>query len=249
MKRLFENLLLMIQLLTRIPINKNLPCENDDFKRGGSFFFVIGIIIGVVQLTIFEILTPFLSLDMIVIILIIIEVIITGGFHIDGLGDTCDGFFAFKGKEKIIDIMKDSRIGTFACIAIIIDLGIKFIGYKEIILSFGSFVILIIPIISRVAISLISYIGKPAKENGTGNLFINTMKLSSVIINFLGFIVISIFILPIRRVIIVLMGVIIMVIGFNKYCCNKINGITGDSLGAMNEIAIIGVMVLLCANI
>ena len=248
MKRYFENFLLMLQVLTRIPINKSLPCENTDFKRGANFFAIVGLVIGLIQFIVYSFLIKFFNLDIAVIFVIIIDILITGGFHIDEFGDTCDGFFATKGKDKIIDIMKDSRIGTFACIGIIINILIKFIGYTTILNNITSYIIILLPMISRVSIVLISYIGKAAKEIGSGNLFINTVTFKEVIINYLLFILIAIFILDIKRLLIIVIISIITTILFNKYCNSKINGITGDSLGANNELVMLILLIVLSGN-
>ena len=248
MKRYFENFLLMLQVLTRIPINKSLPCENTDFKRGANFFAIVGLVIGLIQFIVYSFLIKFFNLDIAVIFVIIIDILITGGFHIDGFGDTCDGFFATKGKDKIIDIMKDSRIGTFACIGIIINILIKFIGYTTILNNITSYLIILLPMISRVSIVLISYIGKAAKEIGSGNLFINTVTFKEVIINYLLFILIAVFMVDIKRLLIIVIISSITTILFNKYCNSKINGITGDSLGANNELVMLILLIVLSGN-
>lgn len=245
MRRYFESFLLMLQILTRIPINKSLPCENTDFKRGANFFAIVGLVIGLIQFVVYSFLIKYFNLDIAVIFIIIIDVLITGGFHIDGFGDTCDGFFATKGKDKIIDIMKDSRIGTFACIGIIINLLIKFIGYTTVLNNTTSYIIILLPIISRVSIVLISYIGKAAKKTGSGNLFINTVTFNEVIINYLLFILIAIFMLDLKKILLILVISIIITILFNKYCNSKINGITGDSLGANNELVMLILLITL----
>lgn len=245
MKRYFENFLLMLQVLTRIPINKSLPCENTDFKRGSNFFVIVGLVIGLIQFVVYSFLIKFFSLDIAVIFIIIIDIFVTGGFHIDGFGDTCDGFFATKGKDKIIDIMKDSRIGTFACIGIIINLLIKFIGYTTVLNNTTSYIIILLPMISRVSIVLISYIGKSAKEIGSGNLFINTVTFNEVIINYLLFILMAIFMVDLKRLFMILLTSIITTILFNKYCNSKIDGITGDSLGANNELVMLILLIIL----
>lgn len=245
MRRYFENFLLMLQVLTRIPINKSLPCENIDFKRGANFFVIVGLVIGLIQFIVYSFLIKFFSLDIVVIFIIIIDILITGGFHIDGFGDTCDGFFATKGKDKIIEIMKDSRIGTFACIGIIINLLIKFIGYNSVLNNTTSYIIILLPMISRVSIVLISYIGKAAKETGSGNLFINTISFNQVMVNYLIFILIAIFMVDLKRLFMILIISIITTILFNKYCNSKINGITGDSLGANNELVMLILLIIL----
>ena len=47
-------------------------------------------------------------------------ILITGGFHLDGLADTCDGIFSARKRERMLEIMRDSRIGTHGCLALIL---------------------------------------------------------------------------------------------------------------------------------
>ena len=238
MRSYFNSFLLMLQMLTRFPEKKELACQDDDFRRGSNFFFIIGIIIGVLQYTTYIILRNILPVYALSILLIILELTATGAFHVDGLGDTCDGFFAAKGSDKILDIMKDSRIGTFACIAIILDILIRFEGYKFIISgSLYGPLLIIIPALSRASIALICFIGRPAKEKGLGNLFINNVTLKEVMINYIGIIIICfLFSLhPLRIAFLITLSVLVVLI-FNALCRNKIGGITGDSLGATNEL-------------
>jgi adenosylcobinamide-GDP ribazoletransferase len=235
----------MLQLLTRVPINKALPCENDNFKNGANFFSLIGLLIGLCQYILFIVLTKVIPINFAVISIIIFDILITGALHIDGFGDTCDGFFAFKGKDKIIEIMKDSRIGTFGCIGIVLNLLIKYEGYLLVVSNWKAIFIIIIPMISKFSMILLSYIGKPAKEKGSGNLFINTVTLKEVIVN-------TIFVLAIEflmnfsfQTILLLVSAIIITILFNLLCNSKINGITGDSLGANNELVVLISLIIL----
>jgi adenosylcobinamide-GDP ribazoletransferase len=101
-----------------VPINKSLPCENEDYKNSAIFFWLIGLLIGLCQYLLFIVLEKIIPINFVVISIIRFEILITGALHMDGFGDTCDGFFAFKGKDRIIEIMKDRRISAFGCIGI-----------------------------------------------------------------------------------------------------------------------------------
>jgi len=244
MKRYINNLLLMLQVLTRVPINKSFPCEKEDFKNGANFFWFIGLLVGLCQY-ILSIVLPTMHVNFTAIAIIIFEILITGALHIDGFGDICDGFFAFKGKDKIIEIMKDSRIGTFGCIGIVLDLLIKYQGYILLLTEQKSILLLVIPMISRASMIFLSYIGKPAKEKGTGNLFINVVSLREAIVNALLVIIIgSLLGYTLETAILVFASVIITVL-FNIMCNLKINGITGDCLGANNELVVLLSLVML----
>lgn len=239
MKKYYYDFLLMLQVLTRVHINRSLPCENKNFKNGANYFSLIGLLIGLCQFGLFILLSKTIAVNFAVIVIIIFDALITGAMHIDGFGDTCDGFFAFKGKDKIIEIMKDSRIGTFACIGIVLNLLIKYQGYLLLAVNSKTITIILIPMISRFSMILLSYIGKPAKENGSGNLFINTVTIKEVIVNTAFVLVIGFSLNSIFQTAFLLISAIVITILFNLLCNSKINGITGDSLGANNELVVL----------
>jgi len=206
---------------------------------------LIGLLIGMLQYLLSILLIRFIPVNFAAMAIIIFEILITGALHMDGFGDCCDGFFAFKGKDKIIEIMKDSQIGTFGCIGIVLNLLIKYQGYVLIFENNYYIFLLIIPMISRLSMIFLSYIGKPAKKQGSGNLFIDTVKLKEVLVNTI-FVLITGFILgQIVMTIILFVATIIITLLFYSLCNSKINGITGDCLGANNESVVLVMLVLL----
>lgn len=233
----------MLQFLTRIPININLECKQDNFKKAAFYLPIIGLIVGGIEWSVYYILNIFLPADINAVLVFIISVLVTGALHIDGLGDTCDGFYAFKGKDRIIEIMKDSRIGSYACIAIVVDILLKVSSLTYIIGNKLGFIIILAPIIGRLSIIFISLIGKPAKSTGSGNLFIGNM--SKTIVFFAGLLsfAISVILIGISNSAIIFLISIIVTILVNKYSESKINGITGDLLGANNELVEIFVLI------
>ena len=240
----FNNFLLMLQMLTRIPIPLELDCSQDHFKKGALFLPIVGVIIGGIQWGVYFILSRILPPAIVAAIIVMVGVIITGGLHVDGLGDTCDGFFAFKGKDKIIEIMKDSRVGTFACIAIFSDLLLKIIAITYCIEYKLHLVILVAPILSRFAINLISLIGKPAKKTGSGNLFVGNMSKYIVMFSACITVALSWLFLGFDETVITMLITIFIVVLFNFYSDRKIGGLTGDLLGATNELVEIVVLLV-----
>jgi adenosylcobinamide-GDP ribazoletransferase len=244
MKDTICNLLLFIQFFTRIPINFSLPCEKENFRRGSVFLPVVGLIIGAIQWIVYKLLIKVLPLNPTIIIVLLVGVLLTGGLHIDGLGDTCDGFFAFKGSDRIIEIMKDSRIGTYACIATIFDFLFKYTLLGAVAPKF-SIAIIVVPMISRFTTVVLSFMGKTAKNTGSGNLFIGNIGKSQVAITTALTIGILILIMNPRYVIMLLISGIILSTILNQFSKSKIGGITGDILGANNELVEILTLILI----
>lgn len=233
----------MLQFLTRIPINISLECKQDNFRRAAFYLPIIGLIVGGIQWIAYYVLNIFLPANITAVLIFIVSVLITGALHVDGLGDTCDGFYAFKGKDKIIEIMKDSRIGTFACIAIVADILLKISAMTYIIENKLTVIIILAPILGRLSITFISLIGRPAKSSGSGNLFIGNMSRTIVLFAALLTFAISIIFIGITDSAIIIVITSLVSLSVNKYSESKINGITGDILGANNELVEISILI------
>ncbi len=244
MKEIFCNFLLMIQFLTRIPVNVSLPCEKDNFRRASIFFPVIGLVVGGIQWGVYKLLVNIIPIDAVMIIILIVGVIVTGAIHIDGLGDTCDGFFAFKGSDRIIEIMKDSRIGTYACIAMVMDLLLKYTLFSFIVPKF-SVAIIAAPMISRCSVLFLGFKGKTAKSTGTGNFFIGNVGIAQFIIGLVITLGVLALLMTPRYIVILLIAALILSFIFNLFCEKRIGGLTGDTLGANNELVELLTLILI----
>lgn len=248
MKEFFNNLLLYFQFFTRIPINKCLKCEKENFRDGAFFFPVVGLFIGSVQWGIYKLLNPIFPATIIAVIVLIVPVILTGGLHQDGLGDTFDGFFCFKGeKEKLLEVMKDSRIGTYACIAIIADMLLRFAAITTIIQSGMTYILIAAPIIGRLSVVYICNIGKPAKKISSANIYIQNIGIKGLILSIIITILFLFKFIEIKYLLILIVGALIVSTLFNMLCNNKIGGLNGDTLGCNYEMVDVFTMLLYIA--
>ncbi|MBU3110888.1 adenosylcobinamide-GDP ribazoletransferase [Clostridium lacusfryxellense] len=247
-KEYINDFLLFFQFFTRIPINKSLNCGQENFKRGSIFFPVVGLFIGVVQWLVYYGLMKVLPINITTVFIVIIPIIITGGLHVDGLGDTCDGFFSFKGdKYKIIEIMKDSTVGTYATIAVVFDMLVRYAAVSTVIGRNLPLILIATPIIARFSVVFISFIGKNAKETGSGNIFIGNIDVKRLVIAAFITIILGTLLIGFYKSAILMLSAILLSFLFNKFCESKITGLTGDTLGANNELVEILTMVLFIA--
>ena len=250
MKRFINNFLLYFQFLTRIPINMNLDCSQENFKDGIFFFPVVGFFMGLVQWCTYKIMSNFFNASITAVFVFILPIILTGGLHVDGLGDIFDGFFCFKGNsEKMLEVMKDSRIGTYSCVAIIVDLLLRYSLISTIIVSGYTYILIASPIIARLSVVYICTIGKRAKKVSSANIYINNTDAKGVILSFLlSFLFVFKFI-GIKYSLILIVGALIMATLFNVVCNKKIGGLNGDSLGCNFEIVDVFTMLFFVALI
>ncbi len=125
-----------IMFLTRIPVGKNLPYSKDYLQSSAKYFSWVGILVGLIGGLVFAGLSLYFSSALSIIFSMLVTIIITGSFHEDGLADCCDAFGGGWSKEKILTIMKDSRLGTYGVVGLILALSIKFMLLLELCAAF-----------------------------------------------------------------------------------------------------------------
>ncbi len=107
-----KRLLLAITFLTRLPIPVSKEISKEDVAKTTPFFPLVGLIIGSLLFVVNYILSFIFPNFAINTIIIISLIAITGGLHLDGLMDTCDGLLSGKDRERTLEIMRDSRVGA-----------------------------------------------------------------------------------------------------------------------------------------
>lgn len=121
---------------TRIPCPKNIDHNPDYLNRASRYFPLIGWIVGAVAFFTFYISTYLFNVEIAVILSMVVTILTTGAFHEDGFADVCDGFGGGWTKEKILLIMKDSAIGAYGAIGVVLLLILKFSSVASLLSQF-----------------------------------------------------------------------------------------------------------------
>ena len=108
-----------LQFLTRLPVPRRSVGLEEQLGKAAAFFPLVGVIVGCGAALVFLLLERVLPLSASVLGAIIFAAFITNGLHEDGLADTFDGFGAGWTRERILEIMRDSRIGVYGMLALI----------------------------------------------------------------------------------------------------------------------------------
>ena len=115
--------LVAVQFFTRIPITgavaRWMGFEPSWISRCTRFFPLIGLLLGLGLAALFTLLTLIFNQSISIILTTIVGILATGAFHEDGFADFCDGFGGGQTPERIITIMRDSRIGAYGAIGIV----------------------------------------------------------------------------------------------------------------------------------
>ncbi|HSH65515.1 MAG TPA: adenosylcobinamide-GDP ribazoletransferase, partial [Bacteroidia bacterium] len=127
MKKEIKIFFTALLFFTRIPCPKWVDHAPDFLTKSSRYFPMVGIIVGTIGASIYYVCSYILPHPVAILLSMISTILTTGAFHEDGLGDMCDGFGGGWTKEKILLIMKDSRMGTYGIIGMMAVLSLKFV--------------------------------------------------------------------------------------------------------------------------
>lgn len=160
--------------------------------------------------------------------------------------DSVDGFLGGNNKEDILDIMKDGSTGAKGVVALVSLLLLKFVLLVEMPLWLKDAVLFFTPSIGRWTMVIAAFLGKPARlKNSMGKLFMDYVSwrevvFASLTLAVVGILLFKLYFLPL---VIIGIGIVLLVL---KYCQKKIGGISGDILGAINEIVEVSILLVIC---
>ncbi len=114
-----------LMFYTRIPCPKWVGHDPEYLNKATRYLPFIGWIVGGLSATTFLLADAFFTSITALLLSLGVSVLTTGAFHEDGFADVCDGFGGGWTKEKILTIMKDSRVGTYGAVGLLILFGLK----------------------------------------------------------------------------------------------------------------------------
>jgi adenosylcobinamide-GDP ribazoletransferase len=239
-RRTINELLLAFQFMTRIPIS-GLPREPRALARAAKFFPVVGLAIGLVAVAIQRVLVARVQPQLLALVLIIYLVLVTGALHEDGLADAADGFGGGWTKEKILTIMRDSRIGSFGAVAVTLSLLSRFILISNTSPArIPGFLVASSVLCRWTALPLSFWLPYARDDQGLGGAVAGRMPLGSLL---WGTALAVLSVVAALGVGSVLPWVITLLItaASGLYFRRHIQGVTGDCFGATNQIAEIAI--------
>ena len=241
-KNFFEQFIILIQFMTRIPIPIKVDYSEKKLGKSIKFFPLVGLIIGLILYCTHFLKNILYSKTIIAVILIIVEIMTVGIIHIDGLGDTFDGLFSYAKKERMLEIMKDSRIGTNGAVVLILYFITKIALISEIIAINPKYLI-IFPIIARFSTSTNTGLADYARKSGMSNAIISENGIFEVIFSLVLTNILVFFIIGSKGTVTVFVALLFIIL-FMLNVRKKIGGITGDTMGASLELTSILVLFL-----
>jgi adenosylcobinamide-GDP ribazoletransferase len=243
------NLLIALQFLTRIPVTIRGGVSTEDMARSMAFFPLIGLLIGALAALIHFLASFVLASSVCDLIAIAFLTVITGNMHGDGLMDTADGFFSGKPRERILEIMHDSRVGAHGVMAGACLLLAKFVLLGQIPAPMKGLVLIVVPALGRWAqvygATLYPYV---SGSSGIG-FFVNHLGRREIALASAFTLGAAVLLLGPLKGLGAAGSVLMATALLARFSNRRIGGVTGDVLGALNECAELAGLLFLGANL
>ncbi len=238
MKNQLRIFLTAVQFYTRIPVPGWVGFSKGNLNRATAYFPLIGIIVGAFGGVVFWGADKILPGTVSVLLAMIATILLTGAFHEDAISDFCDGFGGGYSREQILNIMKDSRIGTYGAIGLVMVLLSRFV-----LLSNIDSVDLFIAMLAGNALSRLTAVGLIFSSNYVGAAENSKSKPVGERHNALTFLLalafglLPLFFIPLKALLITVPALLLTLVFFRSYILKILGGYTGDVLGALQQIS------------
>lgn len=222
-----------LQFLTRLKLVNQTSWTMEDFGKSVIMFPFVGLVIGLAMYLFYYILTPFFPNSLLILLVVTFEFLFTGGLHADGFMDTCDGLFSGRERERKLEIMKDSRIGSNGVVGFVFLTLLKWQLLQFVPTQYITYVLIFLPFLSRYSLCLSITQYPYARPMGMGKAFAdfapkNTTTFTTVLAILLG--------LYFGWKYLILLGVTILInMILNRYITKQLGGVTGDTYGFVVE--------------
>lgn len=227
--------LIALQFLTRIHLAAQTVWSDDDFGRSVRFFPVVGIIIGLFLWLVYALGQYVFSGLVLPALVVAAGFYITGGLHADGFMDTADGLFSGRDRQRMLEILKDSHVGSMAVIAFSFLVLLKVAFLNDLPAERMAAVLISVPAASRFG-TLISIFEFPyVRPQGLGRAFVEKAPAGTLPMGFAGALLPALYFgwLPV-----ILVGAAMVIsLSANTYITHKLGGVTGDTYGAVTELS------------
>ena len=215
-----KSFLAAIGFLTRIPV------DAVDVTNAAGWFPLVGLLLGASDALVAFVLRGHLPPAVIAVLLVALDAVATGALHFDGFADAADGFGGGRTRDDVLRIMRDHAIGSYGGVALILLVALKTAAYANLLDHPAA--IILTPALGRWSILLLTATLPYARQSAS---VIDGMGKRSLLWG-TAIVVIALVCARSARGWIATATVLAVSAAFGFYCRRRINGITGDTLGA-----------------
>ncbi|MBM2832170.1 MAG: cobS [Dehalococcoidia bacterium] len=225
-----------LRFLTILPLPWPRQADAGATGRSLAFFPLVGLFIGLVMAGLDRALVPVFPPLVTGALLLGAMVVLTGGLHLDGFIDTCDGLARHGSLEEKRAAMRDSRVGAFGVIGVLSLMLVKYASVVSLHEESRTAALVFMPLLGRWSMV--------ARPEGAGRVFKENASRSALVIATLAAAVPAFLLLGVQGLVI-LLSVWLLVWLWAGFLSRRFGGLTGDNYGAVSELAEVSVLVLI----
>ena len=225
-----------IRFFTRLPVPGWVGHSSEALQRSTRYFPMVGLVVGAIAALVFAATSYLWPKTLAVLASIAITLYLTGAFHEDGWSDMVDGFGGGWGKTRILEIMKDSRIGSFGAVALVILLLAKFCALVEIELWLVPLALICGHAVSRLCATTLLYTLDYVRDEGKSKPLATGIGRGELAFAALTA-ALPLLLLPPRQALLGVLLAALATLWLARMFKRQIGGYTGDCLGATQQLA------------
>jgi adenosylcobinamide-GDP ribazoletransferase len=239
---------LAVSFLTILPVIDQRPASEDTVAASFTWFPLVGFALGAALAGEDWLLAHFFAQVIRSVLIVISLTVVTGAVHLDGLADTADALGAGRDSDRALDILRDSRVGTFGASAIFFDLTLKILALSTLAGHRRYAALIVAPMLARWAMLLVAS-GLPyLRTSGSGSTLLSGNNLgtrASIVALFT--IVVMLMLGAMRPIALAIAVAIAIVFAMRLFYRRWLGGVTGDLIGACGELVEIAVLVTMAS--
>lgn len=245
LRREWQIFLLALGFLSRLPVPPDPDFNQRKLDGAARYFPAVGLLLGgLMALALWGFYSLFSQTLLAVLLCMAVGLLITGAFHEDGLADSADGFGGAWQRDDVLRIMKDSRIGSYGSVALLMVLAIKAVSLSALALPSAMAALLLAQPLSRwLAVSYLvdmRYVSGDGKSKPLATAMPGRHWLLAglAVLPALGY-------FSPAQWLLLAVGLAVLRFAFGRYLQRRLGGYTGDTLGAAQQLSEVLIYLLL----
>jgi adenosylcobinamide-GDP ribazoletransferase len=239
-----------LRYFTRLPVPAWVGWSADIMNACARWFPAVGLLVGAAAAATLWVAGHFLPSALAVVLSTAVTMRLTGGFHEDGWADVCDGFGGGWTRDQILTIMKDSRIGAYGAMGLVLMLAAKLAALSSMTLASALLALLVAHPLSRLCATVLIYTMHYARDDdpdGTSRAKPLAVKLSGGGMAWAALWGLApLALLAPAQIVAVIALSVFVTYAAARHFQRRIGGYTGDCLGATQQLAEVAVYIALC---